>query len=251
VWANWRLVPVLESRLPRTAKLIMAVHWGGSPVNLAWPPPSRSCHSGKPSTHPPRGPAPSHPSLMIAPLLPFVRVAAASQLATPCARPALPSFLGVPPLHPRARPAFPYFPTAVPYYLHRRSQQPTPPSPLSLKVPPAPFPGAPNYPVLYDAAVHVLSLPPIINGEHSRISPETKNVFIECTCTDLTKGNQVGNRPHPVAALLSSRDACHPGRRRLGADSGACASFRDSCRGRAEGVVGWGAAPHGESLIPA
>jgi len=52
-------------------------------------------------------------------------------------------------------------------------------------------PGAPNYPVLYDAADRVLSLPPIINGAHSRISPETKNVFIECTCTDLTKGNQV------------------------------------------------------------
>jgi phenylalanyl-tRNA synthetase beta chain len=33
----------------------------------------------------------------------------------------------------------------------------------------------------------VLSLPPIINGWHSRIRPETKNVFIECTATDLTK----------------------------------------------------------------
>ena len=56
-----------------------------------------------------------------------------------------------------------------------------------------PTPGAPNYPVLYDAEDRVLSLPPIINGEHSRLSPETKNVFIECTCTDLTKGHQVLN----------------------------------------------------------
>lgn len=33
----------------------------------------------------------------------------------------------------------------------------------------------------------VLSLPPIINGEHSKITLNTKNVFIECTATDLTK----------------------------------------------------------------
>jgi phenylalanyl-tRNA synthetase beta chain len=31
------------------------------------------------------------------------------------------------------------------------------------------------------------SLPPIINGWHSRIRPETKNAFIEGTATDLTK----------------------------------------------------------------
>lgn len=33
----------------------------------------------------------------------------------------------------------------------------------------------------------VLSLPPIINGDHSKITLNTKNVFIECTATDLTK----------------------------------------------------------------
>ena len=30
-------------------------------------------------------------------------------------------------------------------------------------------------------------MPPIINGNHSKISLKTKNVFIECTGTDLTK----------------------------------------------------------------
>lgn len=46
----------------------------------------------------------------------------------------------------------------------------------------------PTYPVLYDANGVVLSLPPIINGEHSKITLDSKNVFIEVTCTDLTKG---------------------------------------------------------------
>jgi phenylalanyl-tRNA synthetase beta chain len=32
-------------------------------------------------------------------------------------------------------------------------------------------------------------MPPIINGEHSKITLDTKNVFIECTATDLTKVN--------------------------------------------------------------
>lgn len=47
------------------------------------------------------------------------------------------------------------------------------------------------YPVIYDSNDVVLSLPPIINGKHSRIQLHTKNVFIECTGTDLTKANIV------------------------------------------------------------
>ena len=46
---------------------------------------------------------------------------------------------------------------------------------------------SPVYPVIYDANGVVLSMPPIINGDVSKISLETKNVFIECTGTDLTK----------------------------------------------------------------
>lgn len=49
------------------------------------------------------------------------------------------------------------------------------------------------YPVLYDCNRTVLSLPPIINGAHSAITLKTKNVFIECTATDLTKANVVLN----------------------------------------------------------
>merc|ERR1712100_350043 len=52
---------------------------------------------------------------------------------------------------------------------------------------------SPVYPVIYDSNRVVLSLPPIINGEHSKIRLETKDVFIECTATDLTKANVVLN----------------------------------------------------------
>jgi phenylalanyl-tRNA synthetase beta chain len=50
---------------------------------------------------------------------------------------------------------------------------------------------SPVYPVIYDVNEIVLSLPPIINGDKSKITLETKNVFIECTATDLTKANIV------------------------------------------------------------
>lgn len=52
---------------------------------------------------------------------------------------------------------------------------------------------SPVYPVIYDSNRTVLSLPPIINGYTSRISTKTKNVFIECTATDLTKARIVLN----------------------------------------------------------
>ncbi|GAU18999.1 hypothetical protein TSUD_193370, partial [Trifolium subterraneum] len=52
---------------------------------------------------------------------------------------------------------------------------------------------SPVYPVIYDSKRTVLSLPPIINGAHSAITLETKNVFIECTATDLTKAKVVLN----------------------------------------------------------
>ncbi|KAG4942748.1 hypothetical protein JHK82_046938 [Glycine max] len=52
---------------------------------------------------------------------------------------------------------------------------------------------SPVFPVIYDSKRTVLSLPPIINGAHSAITLETKNVFIECTATDLTKAKIVLN----------------------------------------------------------
>ncbi|XP_011865085.1 PREDICTED: probable phenylalanine--tRNA ligase beta subunit [Vollenhovia emeryi] len=50
---------------------------------------------------------------------------------------------------------------------------------------------SPVYPVIYDSNGVVLSLPPIINGDHSKITLDTKNIFIECTATDLTKAKIV------------------------------------------------------------
>ncbi|CAD5114391.1 DgyrCDS3526 [Dimorphilus gyrociliatus] len=49
----------------------------------------------------------------------------------------------------------------------------------------------PVYPVIYDKNGVVLSMPPIINGEHSKITLNTKNVFIESTATDLNKATIV------------------------------------------------------------
>ncbi|PKU41900.1 phenylalanine--trna ligase beta hypothetical protein [Limosa lapponica baueri] len=49
----------------------------------------------------------------------------------------------------------------------------------------------PLYPVIYDSNGVVLSMPPIINGDHTKISLKTRNVFIECTGTDITKAKIV------------------------------------------------------------
>ncbi|KAI2624001.1 phenylalanyl-tRNA synthetase beta chain [Hypomontagnella submonticulosa] len=51
----------------------------------------------------------------------------------------------------------------------------------------------PVYPVIYDANRVVCSLPPIINSDHSKITLNSKNVFIECTATDRTKLDIVVN----------------------------------------------------------
>ncbi|KAK6627846.1 hypothetical protein RUM44_010325 [Polyplax serrata] len=50
---------------------------------------------------------------------------------------------------------------------------------------------SPVYPVITDSNGIVLSLPPIINGDHSKITLNTKNVFIEATATDLKKAEVV------------------------------------------------------------
>lgn len=49
----------------------------------------------------------------------------------------------------------------------------------------------PVYPIIYDSNNVVLSMPPIINGEHSKITLNTKNVFIEVTALDLHKAKVV------------------------------------------------------------
>ncbi|GBG30990.1 Phenylalanine--tRNA ligase beta subunit [Hondaea fermentalgiana] len=52
---------------------------------------------------------------------------------------------------------------------------------------------SPVYPVIYDKNRQVVSLPPIINGSVSKMSKDTKNMFIECTATDMTKAKIVLN----------------------------------------------------------
>ncbi|KAG1143829.1 hypothetical protein G6F37_005418 [Rhizopus arrhizus] len=52
---------------------------------------------------------------------------------------------------------------------------------------------SPVYPVVFDANRVVCSLPPIINSDHSKITLNTKNVFIEITATDEHKASTVLN----------------------------------------------------------
>ncbi|KAF9911782.1 phenylalanine--tRNA ligase subunit beta [Lobosporangium transversale] len=59
---------------------------------------------------------------------------------------------------------------------------------------------SPVYPIIYDSTRQVLSLPPIINSNHSKITLDTKNVFIEVTATDLTKAKIVLNT---IVAMFS------------------------------------------------
>lgn len=59
---------------------------------------------------------------------------------------------------------------------------------------------APVYPIIYDQQDRVLSFPPIINSEHSKITLNTRNVFIDVTATDDTKLQIVVNM---VATMFS------------------------------------------------
>ncbi|EJU06393.1 phenylalanyl-tRNA synthetase subunit beta [Dacryopinax primogenitus] len=58
----------------------------------------------------------------------------------------------------------------------------------------------PVHPIIYDTKRQVLSMPPIINSEHSKITLNTRNVFIDVTATDETKLNIVVNM---VATMFS------------------------------------------------
>lgn len=53
---------------------------------------------------------------------------------------------------------------------------------------------SPVYPVILDAKQTVCSLPPIINSNHSKITLDTKNVFLDVTGTDRTKVEIVVNQ---------------------------------------------------------
>ena len=53
--------------------------------------------------------------------------------------------------------------------------------------------GLETFPVIRDSTGTVLSMPPIINSEYSKITVNTKNIFIDITAVDETKANIVLN----------------------------------------------------------
>ncbi|CAR25399.1 phenylalanine--tRNA ligase subunit beta [Lachancea thermotolerans CBS 6340] len=59
---------------------------------------------------------------------------------------------------------------------------------------------SPVFPVVIDSENTICSLPPLINSEHSKISMNTKNIFIEATATDKTKVEVVINQ---IVAMFS------------------------------------------------
>lgn len=59
----------------------------------------------------------------------------------------------------------------------------------------------PRYPVVLDSNRTVASMPPIINSNHSKITLETSNIFIEVTGTDRTKTEVVINQ---MVAMFSA-----------------------------------------------
>jgi len=52
---------------------------------------------------------------------------------------------------------------------------------------------SPVYPIIYDSTQQVLSMPPIINSQHTKITLDTQNIFIDVTATDQTKLQIVTN----------------------------------------------------------
>lgn len=64
--------------------------------------------------------------------------------------------------------------------------------------------GAPSIPLIRDSVGTILSLPPLINGEASKISLTTRDVFVECTATDLAKAHTVLNT---LVAMFSEYSA--------------------------------------------
>lgn len=53
--------------------------------------------------------------------------------------------------------------------------------------------GKEEYPILMDSKGMVLSMPPIINSEHTRIDEATENIFVDITSTDWRAMNEVLN----------------------------------------------------------
>lgn len=71
------------------------------------------------------------------------------------------------------------------------------------------------YPVLVDAAGTVLSLPPVINGAATAVSLATRDIFIECTATDLAKAKVVLNTVVTMFSECARATLCAVQRARL------------------------------------
>ncbi|MCJ1329603.1 phenylalanine--tRNA ligase subunit beta [Thelotrema lepadinum] len=63
---------------------------------------------------------------------------------------------------------------------------------------------SPVYPVIYDSKRTVCSMPPIINGDHSKIKLTTRNVFIDVTATDKTKLDIIVNMMVTMFSLYTA-----------------------------------------------
>ena len=106
---------------------------------------------------------------------------------------------------------------------------------------------SPLLPIIRDSSKekYVLSLPPIINGEHSKITVNTKNVFIEITATDETKVAIVNNIITSMFSMYTDPEfvvepvkvvSPHNGQSRITPDFtphlfNASVSYLDSCTG--------------------
>ncbi|MBU5690310.1 MAG: phenylalanine--tRNA ligase subunit beta [Candidatus Aenigmatarchaeota archaeon] len=53
--------------------------------------------------------------------------------------------------------------------------------------------GSQNYPVIIDAVGRIISFPPIINSEHTKINENTKNIFVDITALDAKAAMEVLN----------------------------------------------------------
>lgn len=61
-----------------------------------------------------------------------------------------------------------------------------------------------KYPLIVDANDNIMSMPPIINSDHTKLTTDTKNLFIDVTGTDLTA---VTNALNIIASNLSENGA--------------------------------------------
>jgi phenylalanyl-tRNA synthetase beta chain len=84
------------------------------------------------------------------------------------------------------------------------------------------FAGTKLYPVIADAKGQVLSFPPIINGEATKVTTRTRNLFIDVTSTDRKAGDDVlavvATTLSEAGAKLGTVNIKHPGKPRITPD---------------------------------